>query len=424
MSASLRSPLAVLTPRHASAQARAGDAAARQRLRAALAPRRAITTPAWRLCRRLSSAVASRCARVRFAAPRVRSSLERRGARLLAAASWRLQAWPADADLPCAQAAAACAAAAATAVASGGFVVPAADVASLRSRFALSDDALLLALLPAARSQARPPVSRYCVGAAALGASGAAYLGCNLEFAGAPLWAAVHAEQFTVCVARGAQERALAALATSAAPCGHCRQFLFELPRAPRLRCVTAAAGGTLLGDLLPAAFGPQDLLGADAAPLLLQPRHNGLQLAPPGVAALAAARAAGDAALVAGIYAALAAANAAHAPYSRCPAGVALLRATSAHAGGSAESAAFNPSMQPLAAAAVAAAAAGAALGWADITRAVLLELPGAPVQYADTTAAVMRASMPHAKLTVLPLEGNLAPQWALRKGDVAPQQ
>jgi len=322
------------------------------------------------------------------------------------------------------QASAACAAAAASAVSSGGFVVPAAVVAALRERFALSDDALLLALLPSARSAARPPVSRYCVGAAALGASGAAYLGCNLEFGGAPLWAAVHAEQFAVCVSRGAGERALAALATSAAPCGHCRQFLFELPRAPRLRCVTHAAGGTPLGELLPAAFGPADLLGADAAPLLLQPRHNGLQLAPAGVAALAAARAAGDHALVGGVYAALAAANGAHAPYSRCPAGMALLRGAAAHAGGSAESAAFNPSLAPLAAAAVAAAAAGAAPGWDDITRAVLLELPGAPVQYAEATAAVMRAAMPKAKLLVLPLEDNLAPQWAMRPGDVAPQK
>jgi cytidine deaminase len=344
-----------------------------------------------------------------------------------------------------AQAAAAVAAAAAEAVSHNSFVVPASVVASLRSCYALSDESLLLALIPPARAAARPPVSAFYVGAAALGASGAAYLGANVEFAGAPLHAAIHAEQFAVTVARAASERGgLTHLATSAAPCGHCRQFLCELPRASSLRCVTAGAEGAAatLAHLLPAAFGPADLLGEDAAPLLLQARHNGVQLAPPGTAALAAARASGDAALTEAIYAALAAANGAHAPYSRCPAGVALLRdgarasssasATSAsassasslsfcvHAGGSAESVAFNPSLTPLAAAAVAAASGGAAGDWSDVTRAVLVELPNAPVSYADATRAILASAMPRCVLTVLPAEGNLEPQWVVRPEEV----
>jgi cytidine deaminase len=329
------------------------------------------------------------------------------------------------------------AAAAAEAVAHNAFVVPASVVASLRSRYALTDESLLLALIPPARAAARPPVSSFFVGAAALGASGAAYLGANVEFAGVPLHAAVHAEQFAVTVARLASERGgLTHLATSAAPCGHCRQFLCELPRASALRCVTAGAEGAAatLAHLLPAAFGPADLLGDDAAPLLLQARHNGVQLAPEGTAALAAARASGDAALTEAIYAALAAANGAHAPYSRCPAGVALLRdgarasssasATSSsasasfavHAGGSAESVAFNPSLTPLAAVAVAAASGGAAGDWSDVTRAVLVELPNAPVSYAEATRAILASAMPRCVLTVLPAEGNLEPQWVVR--------
>jgi cytidine deaminase len=336
------------------------------------------------------------------------------------------------------QATAAVAAAAAAAVAARTFVVPASVVAALRSRYSLSDASLLLALIPPARAAARPPVSAFRVGAAALGVSGAAYLGANLEFAGAPLHAAVHAEQFAVAVARGASERQLTALATSAAPCGHCRQFLWELPGAPALRCITAggssggpsADAGTPLAQLLPAAFGPADLLGANAAPLLLQPRHNGVQLAPGGTAALAAARAAGDAALVEAIYAALAAANGAHAPYSGCPAGMSLLReghlgaagGFAVHAGGAAESAAFNPSLTPLHAACVAAAAAGCAPDWSDVTRAVLVERPGAPVAYAAATAALLAAFAPRCALTVLPAEGNLSPQWKTRAEELTP--
>lgn len=311
-------------------------------------------------------------------------------------------------------------AAARAAVAGGAFTIPAATVAALQARFPnLSHDALLLAALPAAQAAAQPPVSHFRVGAAALGRSGAVHLGCNLELPGAPLSAALHAEQCAVAVARAAGERGLTALATTAMPCGHCRQFLAELPGAMELRCLCSDGAespfAATLAQLLPRAFGPAQLLGPAAAPLLLQARHNGLQLGERGVAAAHAARTTPE--LHAAIYAALAAANGAHAPYSGCPAGLALLFADGAVvAGGSAESAAFNPTLTPLHAAWAAAVAAGRAPGGA--VAAVLVESPDAIASQAATCRALLGVLAPAAALTVLPWESNLAPQWQLSGG------
>ena len=61
--------------------------------------------------------------------------------------------------------------------------------------------------------------------AVGLGASGALYVGVNLEFARLPLYNSVHAEQFLLVNALHHGERAIQRLAVSAAPCGHCRQF-------------------------------------------------------------------------------------------------------------------------------------------------------------------------------------------------------
>ena len=53
-------------------------------------------------------------------------------------------------------------------------------------------------LLPWAVAFAGAPVSRFRVGAVALGRSGALYAGANLELTALPLAASVHAEQAAV----------------------------------------------------------------------------------------------------------------------------------------------------------------------------------------------------------------------------------
>ncbi|MCE5294547.1 MAG: cytidine deaminase, partial [Chlamydiales bacterium] len=119
-------------------------------------------------------------------------------------------------------------------------------------------DDLLLYLVPLAQQFARPAISGYHVGAVGLGASGNIYIGVNLEFSDLP--STIHAEQFMVVNARNHQEIAIDTIALSAAPCGHCRQFLSEIANAGTIRILTPENEPTTLGALLPHSFGPQDL--------------------------------------------------------------------------------------------------------------------------------------------------------------------
>lgn len=192
---------------------------------------------------------------------------------------------------------------------------------------------LMPALLPWAASYADPPISHFVVGAVALGASGALYAGGNLEFPGASLSASVHAEQAAVTNAWLHGERGISAIAVTALPCGHCRQFLVELGEPDRLAIFVPNAASRTLAELLPSAFGPRDL-GVDGG--LLEPRDARL-----------AAKVDPDDVLG---QAALGAANASYAPYSRAYAGIALQTTDGTIVTGRyAESAAYNPSLPAL---------------------------------------------------------------------------
>ena len=211
---------------------------------------------------------------------------------------------------------------------------------------------LLPLLIPSAMRRARPPISRFPVGAVGLGESGRVYAGVNLEFLGAPLSQVVHAEQFLIANAAAAGEPALRAIAVSHMPCGHCRQFLQEIRGAAGIRILVTsdaadgcAAEWRTLASLLPRPFGPHDLLPKDA-PLVLEPHDN--RLGDP-VDAVANGFAAGD--LEGRLKdAAEAAARAAHAPYSGCPSGFAVADGEGkVYAGGCLESAAYNPTLGPV---------------------------------------------------------------------------
>src|SRR5215472_15358341 len=92
-----------------------------------------------------------------------------------------------------------------------------------------TSDALMGGLLPLARTYSRPPLSNFQVGAVVRGSSGALYLGANIEIPGHALGLAVHAEQAALSNAYMHDEQGVAAVAVTAAPCGHCRQFMIEL---------------------------------------------------------------------------------------------------------------------------------------------------------------------------------------------------
>lgn len=118
-----------------------------------------------------------------------------------------------------------------------------------------------------ARDRAYAPYSGFRVGACVKGATGAYYLGCNIENA---------AYTPTVCAERSAMfkavyegERDFDAIAIvwdgdgPAVPCGVCRQVLAEFCDA-EMPVICANRRGEYkvlaLGDLLPYAFTPDDL--------------------------------------------------------------------------------------------------------------------------------------------------------------------
>ena len=124
-------------------------------------------------------------------------------------------------------------------------------------------------LIEAARAvmaHAYAPYSRFRVGAAVL-AGGTIFSGCNVENASYGLTTC--AERVAVFAAVVAGERRIEAVAVvteaadTIAPCGACRQVLYEF--GPGMTVVMSAGGGTAvrtLSDLLPLAFGPEHLSG------------------------------------------------------------------------------------------------------------------------------------------------------------------
>ena len=212
-------------------------------------------------------------------------------------------------------------------------VITAQQVNDLASTIGESVDDLLLQLVPFAQCYAIPPVSDYPVGVIAQGQTGAAYFGANMEYSGTALSFTVHGEQSATTNAWLNGEQGLTSIAISAAPCGYCRQFLYEITTAATLQVLLTGESPELLTDLLPDAFGPSDL-GVTAA--LMSPENHGMKLDPPSTDPLAQA--------------ALAAANASYAPYTNDYAGVAIATANGAtYTGRYAENVAFNPSMSPL---------------------------------------------------------------------------
>eukprot|EP00793_Prasinoderma_coloniale_P002607 PRCOL_00002089-RA len=286
----------------------------------------------------------------------------------------------------------------------------------------------LLALVRGASAQGRPPISRFNVGAVGVASSGRLYCGCNLEFCGSTMNATIHAEQFLCVVLAIHGERGMDELAVTAPPCGHCRQFMQELPAAGdvavhihRLSKVDktddAAALvrhdreeerlATSLHELLPHAFGPSDLV-PDPTYLLQHSdecTRQALIDARDGILAAYVSGGAGDAhgKLSEGLAkAARLARSNAYTPYSNCKAGVALVGADGRYAWGyNVECAAFNPTIAPLQFALVHWVQGGGG-DWMDIQRVTLCEEVG-NTSYEAATRALLCAIAPEAHLEVV---------------------
>lgn len=131
------------------------------------------------------------------------------------------------------------------------------------------DWAELRAQARAMTDRAYAPYSQVRVGAAALVSDGRIVTGCNVENASYGL--SLCAECSVASALAGSGGGRLVALAVVGgdgeylAPCGRCRQVLYEFG-GPDLR-VDTGAGVVTLADLLPGAFGPADLTVRASAP-------------------------------------------------------------------------------------------------------------------------------------------------------------
>ena len=209
--------------------------------------------------------------------------------------------------------------------------IPKHEVQTRAAAFNGDKIALALSLLPEAAKLAVVPVSQFHVGAIAIDGEGNFYFGANQECATASMGQTVHAEQSAVSHAwqRGATR--ITDIVVNYTPCGHCRQFLNELPDAGSLKIHLPHSHDNTLASYLPDSFSPKDL---NIPERLLTPVQHAIRQ-PENL----------DAAQ----QAAFAAAQTCHAPYSRAYAGIALVAGNEIYTGRYAENAAYNPTLPPL---------------------------------------------------------------------------
>jgi cytidine deaminase len=279
-----------------------------------------------------------------------------------------------------------------------GGVLPADAVARVGAESRLDTGAVMIRLLPLAQAYAVVPVSHYPVGCVAAGlpekrgATPSLYFGANLEIAGVALSFTVHAEQSATNNAWLHGERGLSALAVTAAPCGYCRQFLYELSSAGALSLLLPAtnkAGYAIapLAKFLPQAFGPQDL-GVRGGLLASEPVRLQSAGKPQDELAALAWRAAENS----------------YAPYPTDRvgqfSGVALeLKSGRLVEGRYAGNAAYNPSLSPLESALAFARMNSALEDKLDVRRCALVEVPTLASQR-SATEAVLAAIAPRVRL------------------------
>jgi cytidine deaminase len=151
----------------------------------------------------------------------------------------------------------------------------------------ISADDLMVRLLPMAKLYCATAISNFQVGAAAKAGmtdttgNAALFLGANIEFPAQALSQTIHAEQSAIINAWLQGAKQIDVIAVTAAPCGYCRQFLYELEGSQHLNIILPdQTGGKTsrhrLSDLLPAAFGPCELgsaaglMGSPAQPTVL----------------------------------------------------------------------------------------------------------------------------------------------------------
>jgi len=237
----------------------------------------------------------------------------------------------------------------------------------------ISAEILMQRLLPMAKLYCATAISDFQVGAVAKAEMTdnagdiALFLGANIEFPAQALTQTIHAEQSAIINAWLQGAKRIDGIAVTAAPCGYCRQFLYELEGRENLKLILHdQIGGEStqhsLSDLLPAAFGPHEL--GSAAGLMTSPTQlSDLNLKSPSDDPL--------------VLEAKAAAQYSYAPYTQNLAGCVIKTIEGKiYAGRYAENAAFNPSLTAVHTAIIRMVMDQAGSG-TSIRRAVLVERP-----------------------------------------------
>jgi cytidine deaminase len=244
---------------------------------------------------------------------------------------------------------------------------------SVMETLEISAQDLMIKLLPVAELYAKVPISNFKVGAVAKARVSdgsnefALFLGANIEFTGLALTHTIHAEQAAVINAWLQGATKIDSVAVSAVPCGHCRQFLFELEKSGTLDVIVQRDNAdrsttTQLSELLPQAFGPNDL-GIKTGLISSAGHLRNLSL-----------KTFSDDPLV---LEALSATERSYAPYTHNFAGCTIqINNEKFYAGCYVENAAFNPSLSPLHTAIIRLYMDGLASD-GNITRAILVEKP-----------------------------------------------
>jgi cytidine deaminase len=126
----------------------------------------------------------------------------------------------------------------------------------------------LIASAKQAAARAYAPYSRFRVGAAVLTSTGRIYSGCNVENASYGLTNCAERTAIFNAVAAGEKKLRLDCVVvytptkSATAPCGACRQVIYEF--GPQARVISVCDGkeriDVSIGALLPGAFGPADL--------------------------------------------------------------------------------------------------------------------------------------------------------------------
>ncbi len=112
------------------------------------------------------------------------------------------------------------------------------------------------------------PYSHFAVGAALRGADGQIYTGCNVENASFGLTICAERNAMAHAVSQGVHQFSAIAVVTGngVTPCGACRQVLSEFN--PHMTVIVVDEAGRRqthqLDQLLPAAFGPEQLPGCE----------------------------------------------------------------------------------------------------------------------------------------------------------------